>query len=149
MNRLRRLFLRCAPILVVTVALLGFGARPAEAQYYGYGYPGYGGGFGMGGYPYALGGYGNGVGLGGYGYGVGGYGYGIGGYGYGSYPAGYQYGYTPFLGSIPGYNMGMPYGWTGPGSWNPLFGVGTTPLAVESALTERYMFGRGLRTNGR
>src|SRR5258708_4988758 len=140
MNQLRSLLLRSTPIFVVSLALLAAGVQSVKAQYFGSGYPGYGYGSGYPGYGY--GGYG--------GYGVAGYPYMLGAYGYGSglYP-GYTYGYTAFNGVIPGYNMGMPYGWTGPGSWNPLFGVGTTPLAVESALTERYMIGRGLRTNGR
>jgi hypothetical protein len=83
--------------------------------YGGYGYGGYGG-FGIG-YP----GYGYGFGYPAYGYGYGGLGYGYGGFGYGGY------GYP----TIP------------TGLFNPLFGVGLTPLAVQSAVTERYVLGRG------
>jgi hypothetical protein len=141
-------------------------ATPARAQImgypispYGYSAPYYGGwggvypGFGYGGLGYGGIGYGGlgygGIGYGGIGYGGLGYGgIGYGGIGYGGvgygYP-GYGYGY-----GYPGYGYaGYGYGGYGgyplipPGIFNPLFGLGLSPLGVQSALTERYVLGRG------
>ena len=93
---------------------------------YGYGYPGYGlGGFG---YPGLA--YGPGFGYPGYGY----------GYGYG---ASFYYGGPGISVGGPGPYGFVPVGGPGPGIYNPYFGVGLTPLGVESALTERYLLGRG------
>jgi hypothetical protein len=138
------------PIVTLTLALV-FHALPAteaRAQFYGYpgmgggmgyGYPGLGGGFGYG-YP----GLGGGMGYGYPGMGVGfGYGYpGMGGgFGYagGYYGGGFGYGASPIYG----------YGNPGPGVYNPMFGVGLTPLGVNSALSERYVLGRGLTNYSR
>jgi hypothetical protein len=96
-----------------------------------WGYGGLGYGFGSG-FP----GFGNGFGFPGYGYGFPAYGFGFG------FPAyGYGYGFG-LLGNPVGYGaFGYPV--IPPGNFNPYFGVGTTPLAVQSALMERYTFGRG------
>jgi hypothetical protein len=136
MHRMRRLL--CSAPILAALAFLFQGASSAHAQFYGgYGYSPYGGagyGNGPGGYPYTLGGYGN------YGYGA----------GFGAanavYPP-YMYGY-PAYGFPPGYGLGMGYGWTGPGSSNPLFGLGLTPLGVQSALSERSLLGRGRAAYG-
>jgi hypothetical protein len=137
------------PILTLTVglALLALTATESRAQFYpgmgggfGYGYPGMGGGFGYG-YPGMGGGFGYGYPSmgGGFGYGSpgmgGGLGYAAPGYG------GFAYGYGPSI--IYG------YGNTGPGVYNPMFGLGLSPLGVNSALTERYVLGRGLQTYSR
>ncbi len=100
---------------------------------YGYGYPYYGG-FGYGGYGYMPYGYGS------YGYPYGGFGYPYGGF---TYPA-FGYGYLS-----PG--IYSPYGaMVYPNiNTNPLYGVGLTPLGVQSALIERYVLGRGLPGSGR
>jgi len=75
-------------------------------------------------------------GLGGYGSGYPGLGF---GYGYG-YPA---YGPAPAYAAYPYYGPpGFLAGYTGPGSVNPYFSVGLSPLAVQSALGERYTLGR-------
>jgi hypothetical protein len=122
--------------LTLTLALLVAPAAPAHAQFYGYGY----------GYGYGI----PGVGAP-YGYGVPGYGYGFGypgfGYGYPAYYGGFGYG-APGLGyGVAGTYPGIyGYGPSGPGDYNPLFGAGLTPLGVNSALTERYILGRGLAT---
>ena len=111
-------------------------ARPSEAQFIGSS----SGSNSRHAAPFSLG-----VGPGfGYGYGNG-FGGGYGGAGV-AYPP-YLYGY-PAYGYPPGYGLGMGYGWTGPGSSNPLFGVGMTPLGVQSALSERYLLGRGLPAYG-
>jgi hypothetical protein len=114
----------------------GWGGYGYPSVAYNYGYPGYGlgnipvsGNFVMGapGYGYGgMGGYGYG-GMGGYGYGgMGGYGYGgMGGYGYGGF------GYAP--GGI---------GMSGVGYWNPMFGVGLTPLGTSSFMMESRLLGR-------
>jgi hypothetical protein len=112
----------------------------AKAQFIGsgggYGYPGWGSG-----YP-------GGYGYGGLGYGYGGLGYGYGPYGYGGFGYGYPgfvFGYPPVgVGyTLPGtiYGIGNPYLYT-PGLWNPLFGVGLTPLGVQSYMVETQLLGR-------
>jgi hypothetical protein len=132
----------------------------------GYGYGGMGYGYGGMGY----GGYGGFGGYGGMGYGYGGFGgYGGMGYGYG-YPGmgyGYGFGYPPYaaaygFGGIGPWGMGYGYGSPGlgygygnlaygnpyllTGLFNPLFGVGMTPLGLQSYLYERNVLGRGLTT---
>jgi hypothetical protein len=106
----------------------------------GLGYPGMG--FGGVGYP--------GMGYGGLGYpgiGFGGLGFGNGGFGFGGFGAagfGAATGFptTPGAG-FQGFN---PYGYGGvyANYPNPMFGLGLTPLGVNSALTERYLLGRGV-----
>jgi hypothetical protein len=145
-----------ATVLVLGVALTAGSARAQFVGYApGYGFPGsaYGNGYG---YPgYALGGYG--YGYPGLGYGYGGYGYPGLGYGYGGYGyPGYGYGYPGF-----GYGLGYGYGGYAYGTGyagflpyttplfsdpysNPLFGLGLSPLGVQSALAERAFLGRGL-----
>ncbi len=129
--------------LVLIVAALVCAPGAARAQFpgygWGYGFPGYG--YGM---PYAYAmpafGYGMGYGLGmpGYGYGGMGYGYGMGngfgmsGYGYGMGP----FGYPAFVGLGYGGMATSPY-------TNPYFGLGLTPLGVQSYLTESNLLGRG------
>jgi hypothetical protein len=59
----------------------------------------------------------------------------------GNYPSfGYpSFGYPlvgPFGFGNGGFYSTFPYGPSGPGDLNPLFGLGTTPLAVQSALNE-------------
>ena len=110
---------------------------------YGYGYPGlsYGAmGFG---YGYPAMGYGMGMGYGGMGMGYGGMGMGYGGMGMGyGYPAmGYAYGYPGV--SYAGPMIASPYA-------NSLFGVGLSPLGVNSYFTEANQMGRAqLRANQR
>jgi hypothetical protein len=147
-RQLRRRLTWGARIAIAVAALLVFSAAPARAQGFGYGgyagYPGLGyGGYGYGGFGYP-------------GYGYGGYGYG--GYGYGGYPGFYGGGFTPsMIGYGPGYmfptygygmgyNTGYGFGYTG-GYYNPMFGVGLTPLGTQSALYERYYLGRGTRSS--
>jgi hypothetical protein len=124
---------------MVLIAALVFTAGTARAQFpgygWGYGWPAYGYGYGM---PY---GYGMGYGYGwpaygyGYGYGMPFYGYGMGGYG------------PPGLGSYYGYPA---FGVFGSGNsifnspaLNSLFGVGMTPLGLNSYLVESNLLGRG------
>jgi hypothetical protein len=136
---------RMSRTLTLAFVIATVPAYRVNAQYFGYGYgfPGYGYGAGM---PFS--GYGYGYGLPGYGFGAYGppsmaYGYGLGypGYGYGG--AGYYGGPGVGVGGPGLYGVGAPFGATGPGSFNPYFGLGLTPLGVESALTERYLLGRG------
>jgi hypothetical protein len=139
-------------ILALVLALMPTGK--AEAQYmgfggYGYGYPGWGWGYpgwGWGGYGYPSIAYnygypgyglgnipisgnfimgGPGIGYGGMGYGYAGMGYGYGGYGY-----------------APG-GIGM----SGVGYWNPMFGVGLTPLGTSSYMMETQVLGRVPRSS--
>jgi hypothetical protein len=137
--------------LILALAILLVSSQTANAQFPAYGgggmvagYPGFG--FGMGypgmGYGYPIGGYGigpygmdgfggmgyGGVGYGGMGYGGMGYGMGYGGFGYG----GYGYGYPNI------------YAQTSP-LYNPLFGVGLTPLGAQSYMLETQLFGRRSR----
>ena len=116
--------------LTLALVFLALPATEARAQYYGY--PGMGGGFGYGFPGYGYSGMGGGFGYpgigGGYGYGYGpglgggvpGFGYGGGYYGGGYYGGGFGYGASPIYG----------YGGPGPGVYNPLFGMGLTPLGV-------------------
>lgn len=155
MDTHRRRIVGPALVLVAAAALIWSPSR-ARAQFPGYGYGGYGvggyGGFGgyggYGGYGYPMGGYG----YGGFGYGYPGYaGYGFGGFGYGYGNPGFGYGY-PTVGYPVGlpapmygyYGGGYGFGYGGPGAFNPLFGVGMTPLGLQSYLAERYVLGRGL-----
>ncbi len=96
------------------------------------GAPGYGG---YGGYGGGYGGYGGGYG--GYGGGYGGYGGGYGGYG-GLWRT--RYGFGGF-----GYSPGG-IGMSGVGYWNPMFGVGLTPLGNYSYMMETRVLGRVPRT---
>jgi hypothetical protein len=159
---MQRLFVRPGRLwwtLTLAVAMVLMPTGKAEAQYmgfggFGYGYPGwgYGGwgypGWGWGGYGYpsiaynyGYPGYGFGnipvsgnfvMGAPGYGYGGLGYGYGGLGYGYGGF------GYAP--GGI---------GMSGVGYWNPMFGVGLTPLGTQSYMMETQLLGRVPRTSAR
>ena len=152
MRTLRDRIVTTSPALILALTLaLAFVALPAStvhAQFVGGGFPGMGGGFG-GGFPGMGGGFGGGFpGMGGgFGYGYpgmgGGFGYGGfgmgGGFGYGGLGMGGGFGY----GGLGNYGPIYGYGGPGPGVFNPLFGVGLTPLGVNSALTERVMFGRG------
>jgi hypothetical protein len=127
---------RWSRIAVVAVILVALPAMPARAQFFGagYGYPAYGYGYGWPGYG------------GTYGYGYPGLAYGY-GFGYGGYPAfggGYYAGGVGTSIVAPYAPFGIYYGGPGPGVYNPLFGVGLSPLGVDSALTERYMLGRRL-----
>lgn len=116
------MFFLAVPATTLRAQIFGYGG-------YGYGYPGFG--YGYPGFGYGYPGFGYGYGFGYPGFGYGGYGFGYGGPGVtiaGPYaPYGYPYG----------------YGGYGPGALNPLFGLGLTPLGVNSALTERYLLGRG------
>lgn len=131
-------------VLPFALALV-LGALPAtraRAQMYGFGYGAYGvaspyGGFNYGypavafGLPYPRVGFGYGYGGYGYSYPIAGYSYAYPGLGYSG--LGYGYGAYPY---VPSYaTSGAPY-------VNPLFGVGLSPLGVNSALSERYMLGR-------
>ena len=129
--------LRYAPFLAL--AILGTASAPAQAQFPAYG----GGGFGVA-YP--------GWGYDGfYGYPGMGYGYGMMGYGYPAMGGGFYggYGYPGFAYGGPGFEYyGFGYGNPGfytPGLMNPLFGVGMTPLGVESYLYETQVLGRRSR----
>jgi hypothetical protein len=134
MRSLRVRLVRLTRWTVLAVALLASSPGEARAQFFGYG------GFGFPGFGY-----------GGFGYDqflFGGLGYG--GYGFGGYPASYGYGY-PGVG-YGGFNYGYPglgvtsfgvgYGGFSPylvpqlPYWNPYFGLGLTPLGVQSAVTE-------------
>lgn len=121
-------------ILALAFLVLMVPATPSQAQLYGYG------GYGYGAYGYPGYGYGYGVPGFGYGYGVPGYVVGyppVGYYGYGGVPglglgySGISYGYfgNPYIGIGPPLVSGV-------GDTNPLFGVGLTPLGVQSALGE-------------
>jgi len=126
-------------ILTLTLALVFYALTATEARAQFYGYPGMGGGMGYG-YP--------GMG-GGMGYGYPGMGGGM-GYGYPGMGGGMGYA-APYYGGGFGYGPSIIYGYgnTGPGVYNPMFGLGLTPLGVNSALTERYVLGRGLTTYSR
>ena len=139
MVQLRRRFLMAAVrTLALALVLTFLSATQARAQY-GMGYGGYGayGGMGYGGYGMGYGG----MGYGGYG-GYGGMGYG--GIGYGGYGGignggfnGYGYGGLGYYGLGAGY---LPPGYSA-GYINPLFGVGLSPLGVQSALGDRALRG--------
>jgi hypothetical protein len=124
-------------------------SEKAQAQFMGYGGGYFNPAFGFG-YPA-------------FGYGYPGLGYGYPFWGYASYSP-YPYynpGYTlpalgggyPALGygyAYPGTNLGMGYlGLYGSGFYNPLFGVGLTPLGTESYLYETQFLGRVPRAPAR
>jgi len=158
MSRIKRLFALPARTLFLALTLLVALPGVASAQFlgggFGYGGWGYGGygypGFGFGGYgvsPYAFG----------YGYGYPGYGMMYGGMGYGypgfggfnpAYGYGYGYGY-PYpnitAANVLGYSPGLPYAGPAMSSpyTNPLFGLGLTPLGVQSYFAESNTLGRG------
>jgi hypothetical protein len=121
--------LRWSLILGVTMMLIAAGT--AGAQYPGYGW---GGGYPGAGYGYP----GVGYGYPGVGYGYPGMGYGYPGFGWG-YPAfGYGLAYPApvYAAAYPG---PYPYNW---GYGNPFFGVGLSPLGVQSYLYETRVLGR-------
>jgi hypothetical protein len=145
MRKLRQCLGRLGWASVLAAAILLVSSAPAHAQFPAYGggglavgYPGWGmgyGGMGYGGMGYGGMGYG-GMGYGGMGYGGMGYGgMGYGGMGYG----GIGYGYPGF--TYYGFGYGNP-GFYTPGLANPLFGVGMTPLGVQSYLYETQVLGR-------
>jgi hypothetical protein len=117
--------------LMLALAVLLVSSQSAKAQFPGYG------GWGMG-YGYPAWGYGGmAYGYPAWGYG-GPYGYPYMGYGYPMY--GFAYGY-----SYPRPGLGIGYGNLGfypPGLMNPLFGVGMTPLGVQSYMYETRVLGR-------
>ncbi|MHB1556749.1 MAG: hypothetical protein ACYC61_04620 [Isosphaeraceae bacterium] len=146
---------------ILALFLILMPTEDAGAQFmgYGYGYPGWGYGGWGGGYPgWGYGGFGYGYPVVGFAggaaytypglafpvvtgyqaYGMGGYGgwgwgypgYGYGGMGYGGMGYG-AYGY-----------MSGGIGMSGVGFWNPMFGVGLTPLGTQSYLYETRMLGR-------
>ncbi len=127
----------------LALAILLVSSKTARAQFPGYGgmgmaygYPGWGYG-GFYGYPAMRFGYGYGA----MGYGFPGMGFGYyGGYGYPAY--GYGYGYPGF--GYSGFGYGNP-GFYSPGLFNPLFGVGLTPLGVQSYMYETQVLGRRSR----
>lgn len=133
-----------AQSLILIVAALALASGAANAQFpgygWGYGFPAYGYGayaspfgYGMAGYGYGMPGYGYPGMAYGYGYGMAGYGYGMPGYGYPG--MGYGYADRPAIGYASPITA-SPY-------MNPLFGVGLTPLGVQSYLTEANLLGRG------
>lgn len=135
MSRLRRSVRGAIGTLGALVVLLGLCAAPARAQ--GFGYGAWGSGFGYPAYGYP--GYGFGYGYPAYGVGgFAGYGFGYGFPGFGYATAGFN---QPWIG--PGFGA---FANTAPGLYNPMFGLGLTPLGTQSALTERYLLGRGIRT---
>jgi hypothetical protein len=155
---MQRLFARPERLwwpLIVALVLFLMPAGEARAQYMGYG-----GGWGMG-YP-GWGGMGfGGWGWGGYGYPSINYKYGYPGYGLGNIPVsgnfvmgapGYGgYGYGGYGGFGGGYGGAFGFGgfgyapggigMSGVGYWNPMFGVGLTPLGTQSYLMETQLFG--------
>ena len=110
--------------------LLAAPATGAQAQFVGYGMPGYGYGYGYPGFGLGYPAYGN-------------MGYGFGG-GFPAFPPGAYYGGPAITVAAPYAPFGVAYGGTGPGAYNPLFGLGLTPLGVNSALAERSLLGRGV-----
>jgi hypothetical protein len=159
MQRLRKRLEGTARVLALAAVIVVVSAGSSRAQYLGYGsgwggygYPGFGlGGYGLGGY--GLGGYGGfgypAVGFANYGFGYPGFGYGYPGFGFGyGYPGfgfgGFSYGYGSAYSGLTPYSLYLDT----PGSYNPLFGLGMTPLGVQSAIAERYVLGRGLTGPG-
>ncbi|MBX6313587.1 MAG: hypothetical protein IRY99_11825 [Isosphaeraceae bacterium] len=168
-TRIRAVLARGA--LVLAVAAGAAAPARAQYFGAGFGYPwyGYGGGFGYPWYGYGLlyprfaygpaypsfgfpGGYSLAYGYGFTGTGLG-YGYPGFGYGYGLPPFGYGYG-LPFYGAgygVPGLGFGyygLGYGLGGLGFNQGYYGyggtglvAGLTPLAVASAISQRYLFG--------
>ena len=153
MRSIRRSLLRAGLAVALVVLALAFTPRSCQAQFFGYGgwgFPGYGmyGGYGWG-FPGMGMGYGFGYPAMGFGWGypmMGGFGFGgpmMGGFGFGGPMMGdYGYGYGyPFGAGYPGFAytgalLSNPY-------TNPLFGVGLTPLGVNSYYTEMNLLGRG------
>ena len=137
---IQRLGTVCFTTILASVILV-ISSAPAHAQFPAYG----GGGIGIA-YP--------GWGYGGfYGYPAMGYGYGGMGYGYG-YPVmggGFYggYGYPAYAYGGPGFRYyGFGYvnpGFYTPGLMNPLFGVGMSPLGVQSYMYETQVLGRRSR----
>ena len=161
MVRHRKPIVSSARTLALILALLALPPTLAQAQFFGYGgYPGMAYGYGYPGIGYGTYGYGYpAYGYGGFGYGYPGMGYG--GYGYGypglNYNFGYGYGYPGLGFGYGGYSLSVPgFGFWGNSPYNtlgfagvypnPLFGLGLTPLGVNSALGERYLLGRGAPT---
>lgn len=141
------------PLLAV-LFLASLSARRAEAQFGGMGYGiGFTPSFG----PYGVGNAGMAYGFNypGMGYGALGAGYVYGYPGLGYAGIGYRYAYPGLLNAGVGYgyvNPGLGYGgvgympslnFSGAPYVNPTFGTGLTPLGINSALTERYVLGRG------
>jgi hypothetical protein len=154
MRQLMKRFKRGGLGLVLAVATVLCWAGMARAQF-----PAYGGGGMAFGYPgWGYGGFYGYPGIG-YGYGYGAIGLGYPGWGYGgsyAFPgigsgyAGWGYGY-PFsaAGYFGGFGYPMDYGFGygnpgffTPGLFNPLFGVGLTPLGAQSYMIETQLFGR-------
>ena len=113
--------------LILALAILVVSSGKAQAQFPAYS----GGGYSIG-YPFL------------------GFGYGVPGYGFGGYPGmGYGYGYpgigygygSGFPGYGYGYGFGNIYSYSSP-LYNPLFGVGLTPLGAQSYIMETQLFGR-------
>ncbi len=163
----RGLLRHAAAVAILALAVLVVAPGVSRAQYFGYGagygfpagYGMYGGYYGYGypayGYGYPAYGYGYGYGYPAYGYGYGYpmYGYPAYGYGYG-YPAfGYGYGYPTYGYGYPAYGVGYGYGYPAGYAYgglpfaapylNPLFGVGLSPLGVQSYFVESNLLGRG------
>jgi hypothetical protein len=123
------------PILTLAMVIVLVPAKDVGAQFMAYG----------GGYGFPAMGYGYGYPGLGYGYDYPGLGYGYAPYAYGGFGYGYGYGY-------PGYAYGLGYpgnfygldnpGFYTPGLMNPLFGVGLTPLGVQSYQFETRLLGR-------
>ena len=155
MSRIRGCLGKRAQTLSMVLGLVLASPGLARAQFLGgFGYGGWGyGGYG---YPgYGFGGYGVSPYMYGYGYGYPAYGMGYGGMGYG-YPGmggfypGYEYGYGTLYPNITagyalGYSPGLPYAGPAMSSpyTNPLFGLGLTPLGVQSYFAESNLLGRG------
>ena len=136
---MQRLFVRPGRLgwcLILALAFVLLPTSNARAQYPGYGgwgYPGWGyGGWGWGGFGYP---------------GVA-YNYGYPGYGLGNIPV-----YGNFVMGAPGYGYGGSgyggfgyapggIGMSGVGYWNPMFGVGLTPLGTSSYMMESQLLGR-------
>ncbi|HZW30226.1 MAG TPA: hypothetical protein VFF52_05920 [Isosphaeraceae bacterium] len=138
MQRSGRHLARLCWSLTLGLTILLLSTEKAGAQYpiygFGYGYPGMGYGYPGMGYGFA----GMGYGFAGMGYGYPGMGYGYPGYGYGP-GAGLAY-----PGAVYGFGYPGPYAW---GYGNPLFGVGLSPLGVQSYLYETRVLGRVPRSS--
>ena len=141
--------------LAAVLVLVSLSAGRAEAQFGGMGY---GAGFTTPSFgPYGVGNAGMVYGFGypGMGYGALGAGYAYGYPGLGYAGIGYRYAYPGLLNAGVGYGYvypGLGYGgvgympslnFSGAPYVNPTFGTGLTPLGMNSALTERYVLGRG------
>jgi hypothetical protein len=134
MERVRQIMLRSLLVMGLTCAGLAISPTTSRAQFFGYGGYGYS--------PYAFG-----AAYPGFGYGGlpnWGYGYGFGGFGFPFGVTGYPQLATPFN----AYQGVGPYGYAAYGYGypigayaNPYFGLGLSPLGVQSAVTERYLLG--------